>query len=163
VATEIQKLDEEPVFGASDQIAKFASTFLADQLDRQYKNAANEFIWQWFFPAQVLTWVPATQEYRRYHVHESVVRKAIKQAVSDAKITKRASHTSAFLCQPFIAGQLRYPHYPGIAGTQRFKNDNDIYPDGAKQNAHGGQKSTGLLEGAFLNDRKKALTWHLSI
>ncbi len=29
--------------------AKFAGTFLPDQLERKYKNAAKEYIWQWFF------------------------------------------------------------------------------------------------------------------
>jgi integron integrase len=77
-----------------DMKAKYAGTFLPDQLDRKDKNAAKELIWQWFFPAQSLTLLPETQERRRYHIHESVVQKAIKQAVNDAKITKRASaHT----------------------------------------------------------------------
>ena len=35
-----------------------------------------------------------TKEYRRYHLHESVVQKALKKAVNDARITKRATaHT----------------------------------------------------------------------
>lgn len=37
-----------------DKQANFAGTFLPDQLDRKYKNAAKEFVWQWFFPAQSL-------------------------------------------------------------------------------------------------------------
>jgi hypothetical protein len=65
---------------------RFAGTFLPDQLDRKYKNAAKEFIWQWLFPAQSFTLLPEAQEYRRYHIHESVVQKAIKKAVNDAKI-----------------------------------------------------------------------------
>ena len=78
----------------ADIKVKFAGTFLPDQLDRKYKNAAKEFIWQWFFPAQSLTFLREKQEYKRYHIHESVVQKAIKQAVNNAKITKRASaHT----------------------------------------------------------------------
>ena len=78
----------------ADMKAKYDGVFLPDQLDRKYKNAARELIWQWFFPATSLTLVPKTGEYKRYHVHESVVQKAIKQAVSRAKITKRASaHT----------------------------------------------------------------------
>ena len=67
---------------------------MPDQLDRKYKNAAKEFIWQWFFPAQSLTLLSETKEYRRYHIHESVISKAIKRAVNDARITKRATaHT----------------------------------------------------------------------
>jgi site-specific recombinase XerD len=38
--------------------------------------------------------VPATQEYRRYHLHETHVQKALKQAVVRSQIPKRASaHT----------------------------------------------------------------------
>lgn len=89
-----QQLRKVSVVFEADKSAKFAGTFLPDLLERKYKNAAKEFAWQWFFPAQSLTLVPATQEYRRYHIHESVVQKALKQAVNDAKITKRASaHT----------------------------------------------------------------------
>ncbi len=78
----------------ADLIAKFSGTFLPAQLDRKYKNAAREFIWQWFFPAKSLTLLSETKEKRRYHIHESVVSKAIKRAVNDAKITKRATaHT----------------------------------------------------------------------
>jgi integron integrase len=79
----------------ADLTANFSGTFLPDQLDRKYKNAAKEFIWQWFFPAKSLTLLSGTdKEYRRYHIHESVVQKAIKKASNDVHITKRAtSHT----------------------------------------------------------------------
>jgi integron integrase len=89
-----QQLQKVIAVHEADLKAKFAGTFLPDQLDRKYKNAAKEFIWQWLFPAQSLTLLSEAQEYRRYHIHESVVQKAIKKAVNDAKITKRASaHT----------------------------------------------------------------------
>lgn len=72
----------------------YAGTFLFDALEKKYKNAAKELIWQWFFPAKTLTFVPKTDEYRRYHLHETHVRKAIRRAVKKAKILKRASaHT----------------------------------------------------------------------
>jgi hypothetical protein len=44
----------------ADMKAKFAGTFLPDQWDRNYKNAAKEFIWQWLFPTQSLTLLPET-------------------------------------------------------------------------------------------------------
>lgn len=50
-----------------------------------------ELVWQWLFPAKTLTLIPDSQEYRRYHLHESHVQKAIKQAVSKSQIPKRAS------------------------------------------------------------------------
>lgn len=75
----------------ADLLAKYAGTFLPDQLERKYKNAAKEFVWQWFFPATSLTFIREQQAYKRYHVHESVVQKAIKQAVNYSRLTKRAS------------------------------------------------------------------------
>jgi integron integrase len=89
-----KQLQKVVVTHEADLKAKFSGTFLPDQLGRKYKNAAKEFIWQWFFPAQSLTLLSETKEYRRYHIHESVVSKAIKRAVNDARITKRATaHT----------------------------------------------------------------------
>jgi integron integrase len=77
-----------------DLAAGSAGTFLPSALDLKYKNAAKEFVWQWFFPAKTLTEVPDTGQYRRFHLHESHVQKAIKQAVRQIALRKRASaHT----------------------------------------------------------------------
>jgi integron integrase len=74
-----------------DVAAGYAGTFLPGALAAKYKGAAKEWAWQWVFPAKTLTLVPATQEYRRYHLHETHVQKAIKQAVARSQIAKRAS------------------------------------------------------------------------
>ena len=72
----------------------YAGVFLMNALENKYKHAAKEFIWQWFFPVKQLTYMQKTGEYRRYHLHETHVQKAIKQAVGQASIFKRASaHT----------------------------------------------------------------------
>jgi integron integrase len=72
----------------------YAGVFLVNALEQKYKNAAKEFIWQWFFPAKQLTYENKTGEYRRYHLHTTHVQKAIKQAVSKSRINKRATaHT----------------------------------------------------------------------
>jgi integron integrase len=77
-----------------DVAAGYAGTFLPGALAAKYTRAAKELAWQWVFPAKTLTLVPATQEYRRYHLHETHVQKAIKQAVVRSQIPKRASaHT----------------------------------------------------------------------
>ena len=71
-----------------------AGVFLPGSLDKKYKNAGKELVWQWFFPAKALTYVPETKEFRRYHLHQTHVQKAIKKAVRKAQIAKRASaHT----------------------------------------------------------------------
>jgi integron integrase len=77
-----------------DLAAGYFGTFLPRQLEKKYKNAAKEFIWQWFFPAPTLTFVPHLRELRRYHLHESHVQGAVKQAAARAAIPKRVSpHT----------------------------------------------------------------------
>jgi len=72
----------------------YAGVFLVNLLEKKYKNAARELPWQWFFPAKTLTFVPEEKAYRRYHLHETHVQKAIRAAVKKARLTKRASaHT----------------------------------------------------------------------
>ncbi|MFC1534097.1 hypothetical protein ACFL7M_12105 [Thermodesulfobacteriota bacterium] len=85
---------------------KYAGVFLVNALEEKYKNAAKDFIWQWFFPAKQLTKEMKTGVFRRYHLHESHVQKAIKEAVRMAKIPKRATaHTlPAQFRESFITG-----------------------------------------------------------
>ncbi len=74
--------------------AGFAGVFLDDRLEKKYPKAGKDFIWQWFFPQQSLTYVSDAKELRRYHLHEYHVQKAIRAAVHRAKLTKRvSSHT----------------------------------------------------------------------
>ncbi len=77
-----------------DLDVNYSGVFMFNSLEKKYKNCAKELAWQWFFPAKTLTLVPETGEYRRYHLHESHVQKAIKRAVRKSKICKRATpHT----------------------------------------------------------------------
>jgi len=78
----------------NDVEAGYNGVFLEGRLDKKYKNAAVELVWQWFFPAPTLTLVPDTGERKRYHIHASRVQKALRRAVKTAKIPKRVtSHT----------------------------------------------------------------------
>lgn len=72
----------------------FSGAFMFDAIEKKYKNVAKELIGQWFSPAKQLTRIPETNEYKRYHLHENHVQKAIKRAVAEANICKRATaHT----------------------------------------------------------------------
>ncbi len=78
----------------ADLAAGYAGTFLPAALGQKYPQAARELAWQWLFPAMTLTRVPDTDDYRRYHLHERQVQKAIQEAVRRTRIPKRASaHT----------------------------------------------------------------------
>ena len=63
-------------------------------LARKYPNAGREWPWQWVFPATRIYVHQGTGQHRRHHLHESVLQRAVRDAVRLAAITKRASsHT----------------------------------------------------------------------
>ncbi len=64
---------------------------LPNALERKYPNAGKEWGWQWVFPATSHYTDRATGERRRHHLHESVLQKAVKEAVRRAGISKPAS------------------------------------------------------------------------
>ncbi len=72
----------------------FIGVFMPDLLEKKYKNSAKEFAWQFFFPAKELTRIPGTKNFRRYHLHETHVQKAVKAAATKAQIPRNATpHT----------------------------------------------------------------------
>ena len=57
------------------------SLHLPFALERKYPHADQEWIWQFVFPAIGMTRDSRTNLVRRYHLHESGLQKALKQAV----------------------------------------------------------------------------------
>lgn len=73
---------------------KYLGVFMPNSADKKFRNQARDFSWQWLFPAKSLTLVPEEGAYRRYHLHETHVQKAIRSAVLRCQLTKRATaHT----------------------------------------------------------------------
>jgi integrase len=67
---------------------------LPTALHRKYPNAGREWAWQWVFPATRFYVDRVTGQRRRHHLHESVLQRAVKDAVRQAGIPKRAGpHT----------------------------------------------------------------------
>jgi integron integrase len=67
---------------------------LPEALERKYPRAGLEWAWQYVFPATRLYWNPRQSIWMRHHLHESVLQRAVKQAVADAGVSKRVScHT----------------------------------------------------------------------
>ena len=64
---------------------------LPHALDRKYPNAPWEWRWQYVFPQKNRWKNRRTGEQGRYHMDESIVQRAVKTAVRDAGITKRAT------------------------------------------------------------------------
>ena len=67
---------------------------LPGALARKCPHAGREWGWQWVFPATRLYVERETGQCRRHHLHESVLQRAVKVAVLQAGLPKRAScHT----------------------------------------------------------------------
>jgi len=67
---------------------------LPDALDRKYPYAASEWRWQWVFPQQRRWCNAETGEQGRHHVHETILQRAVKEAVRRAGVTKHVGcHT----------------------------------------------------------------------
>ncbi len=77
-----------------DMACNYHGAFMFDVIEKKYKNCAKELIWQWYFPAKQLTTVPDTKELKRYHLHETRIQVALRQAVKISQICKRVTaHT----------------------------------------------------------------------
>ena len=67
---------------------------LPGALLRKYPHAGREWGWRWVFPATRLYVEPVTGQRRRHHLHESVLQRAVKDAVRAARAAKPATcHT----------------------------------------------------------------------
>jgi integron integrase len=72
----------------------FGRVSLPNALERKYPKAGYEWGWQWVFPASSHFTDRITGEKRRHHLHESVLQKAVKEAVRQSGVCKPASpHT----------------------------------------------------------------------
>ena len=67
---------------------------LPGALARKHPHAGREWAWQWVLPATRLYLHRETGHRRRHHLHESVLQRAVKLAVRQAGLPKRATcHT----------------------------------------------------------------------
>ena len=72
----------------------YGKVYLPDALARKYPQADREWGWQWVFPASQISVDPRSGEQRRHHLHESVLQRAVKEAVRKVGLTKPVScHT----------------------------------------------------------------------
>ena len=77
-----------------DLRAGHGSVALPGALATKYTNADRDWGWQWVFPASSRYEDPVTGHERRHHLHETVVQRAVRAAVSNAGIAKHATcHT----------------------------------------------------------------------
>jgi integron integrase len=78
----------------ADLARGFGRVVLPFALDRKYPNAPTEWAWQFVFPASRVCTDPRWGPPTRFHLHESVVQKAVAHAARQAGITTRVGpHT----------------------------------------------------------------------
>ncbi|MBI3263826.1 MAG: integron integrase [Acidobacteria bacterium] len=82
---EVRRLHE------ADLARGFGRVVLPFALDRKFPNAPTEWRWQFVFPAGRICRDPRYGSPSRYHLHKSVVQKAVTRAARPAGITKRLS------------------------------------------------------------------------
>ena len=72
----------------------FGTVYLPYAIERKYPKAKSEWGRQYVFPATKISTDPRSGVQRRHHLYDTVIQKAVKQAIRDAGITKHAScHT----------------------------------------------------------------------
>ena len=79
---------------AADLAAGAGWVELPFALARKLPNAGRELAWQWVFPASRQYVERETRQRRRHHLHETVLQRAVRDAVIAARLPKRATcHT----------------------------------------------------------------------
>jgi len=81
----VKKLHDEALVNG------FGEIWLWPSLERKYKNAAKEFIWQYVFPANNLSVDPRSGKVRRHHINENMLQKELKKTVLALGFNKKIS------------------------------------------------------------------------
>ena len=77
-----------------DRAAGAGHVALPHALAKKYRSASRDWAWQWVFPATRIYTDRLTGQRHRHHLHESVLQRAVRRAVANAQIPKKAGcHT----------------------------------------------------------------------
>jgi integron integrase len=89
-----EQLDAARELHERDLAAGFGAVWLPYALARKYRAAAQDWCWQYVFPAEARSIDPRSGAKRRHHLSDQALQRAMRQAVRDAGITKPATpHT----------------------------------------------------------------------
>ena len=89
-----EHLDKVKIIQEKDLKDGFGTVYLPYAIERKYPNAKYEWGWQYVFPATRISTDPRSGIRRRHHLYDTVIQKAVKQAIRSTGITKHAScHT----------------------------------------------------------------------
>ncbi len=94
VAPLAEHLQRRRVIFEDDLAAGKAEVWLPDALAKKYPNAATEWVWQYVFCSGSYSTDPRSGRQRRHHLDEKLLQRAMKKAVTAARLTKPATpHT----------------------------------------------------------------------
>ena len=89
-----EQVDYAVALHKQDIAEGFGEIYIPAALSRKYRQASKETGWQYVFPAKKMSKDPRSERTSRHHVMESGLQKAVKQALIQAKIYKKAAcHT----------------------------------------------------------------------
>jgi integron integrase len=89
-----RQIESARLIHGDDLKSGHGNVWLPYALDRKYPNAGRSFGWQYVFPAKHLSQDPQSLTFRRHHVDEKMLQRAVKRAIEEAGIEKPAScHT----------------------------------------------------------------------
>ncbi|MCR4376233.1 MAG: tyrosine-type recombinase/integrase [Acidobacteria bacterium] len=98
-----------------DRTHGFGRVVLPDALARKFPNAATEWGWQFVFPAARICRDPRWGGPTRFHLHETVVQRAVARAAREAGLAKRVScHT--FRHHADVSTTMIYTHVVNRGG-----------------------------------------------
>ncbi len=96
--------------------------YLPYALDKKYPNAPREWGWQYVFPSGKISKDPRADKFRRHHLSESAVRRAVKNASRKAGIIKKIGPHTFRHC--FATHLLEAGH--DIRTVQELLGHNDV-------------------------------------
>jgi integron integrase len=89
-----RQLEQAKRLHEQDLAAGCGAAYLPCALERKYPGAAKEWGWQYVFPASRRSTDPRSGVIRRHHIAEDVLQRAVRAAIRQAGITRKAScHT----------------------------------------------------------------------
>lgn len=83
-----QRIEEVKRVREGDLADGYGEVSLPHALDRKYPNAARELAWWYVFPSSARSVDPYSKRIKRHHLDDSVIQRAVKQAVRAAGLSK---------------------------------------------------------------------------